>query len=150
MSRVLGVDYGTRRVGLAISDAGRKIASPLTTLARGSAAEETHLRRLLQEENVSLIVVGLPVRERDYEGQKAQEARRYGQWLHQLTGLPVVFWSERYTTDEAERLLQQAGLSKKRRQARLDKVAAQLILQSYLDAGCPDAPGDPSHPIRHR
>ncbi|MCS6978232.1 MAG: Holliday junction resolvase RuvX [Gemmatales bacterium] len=137
MSRVLGVDYGTKRVGLAISDEGRKIASPLAVLRRHAPDEAQRLQRLIQEEQISLIVVGLPIRTTGHEGQKAREARQYGAWLHRVTGLPVVFWDERFTTAEAEQLLLHAGLTKKQRQERLDKVAAQRLLQTYLDAGCP-------------
>ncbi|HMC88315.1 MAG TPA: Holliday junction resolvase RuvX, partial [Gemmataceae bacterium] len=80
---------------------------------------------------------GLPVHLSGHEGQKAQEARRFGKWLGETTGLPVIFWDERFTTVEAEQALLSAGLTKKRRQARRDRVAAQILLQSYLDAGCP-------------
>jgi putative Holliday junction resolvase len=86
---------------------------------------------------VTGIVVGLPVHGSGQEGQKAREARQFGAWLRAITHLPVTYWDERFTTLEAERHLLDAGLTKKRRQARLDKVAAQILLQSYLDAGCP-------------
>jgi putative Holliday junction resolvase len=136
---LLGVDYGAKRVGLAISDAGRKIASPLKVLHRQNADQDARtLRSLIADEKVSGIVVGLPVRTTGSEGQKAREARAYGKWLHELSGLPVTFWDERFTTADAEQLLLDAGLTKKRRQERLDMVAAQILLQTYLDAGCPD------------
>ncbi len=137
MSRVLGVDYGEKRVGLAISDEGRKIASPLTVLRRDAPDEAQRFQRLVRDEEVSLIVVGLPIRTTGHEGEKARQARAYGTWLHRVTGLPVVFWDERFTTAEAEQLLLHAGLTKKQRKERLDKVAAQRLLQTYLDAGCP-------------
>ena len=71
------------------------------------------------------------------EGPKAREARAFGQWLAGVTGLPVVFWDERFSSVEAEDFLLTAGLTSKRRKARRDRVAAQILLQSYLDAGCP-------------
>ena len=82
-------------------------------------------------------MVGLPVHTDGREGVKAVEARAFGRWLAETTGLPVVFWDERFSTVEAESALWQAGLTHKRRKARRDRVAAQILLQAYLDAGCP-------------
>lgn len=137
-SRVLGVDFGAKRIGLAVSDADRRVASPLALYERRSPQQDArNFRRLIEDEGVAAIVLGLPVHVSGAEGQKAREARAFGKWLRAATGLPVVFWDERFTTVEAERLLQDAGLTSQRRRARRDKVAAQLLLQSYLDAGCP-------------
>lgn len=139
MTRILGVDYGTKRVGLAISDTGRKIASPLQVLQRQNADQDGCVfKTLIGEERIGRIVVGLPVFTSGSESQKSREARAYGAWLHQLTTLPVAFWDERFTSADAEQLLLDAGLTKKRRQERLDMVAAQILLQTYLDAGCPE------------
>jgi putative Holliday junction resolvase len=136
---LLGVDYGSVRIGLAVSDPDRKIAFPLTTHARGSRQRDLEYFRSLVEENaIGEIVVGLPVHLDGREGQKAAEARAFGQWLKQATGLPIKFWDERFTTVEAEQALLSAGLTNKRRKARRDRVAAQILLQSYLDAGCPN------------
>lgn len=139
MTRILGVDYGAKRVGLAISDAGRKIASPLKILHRQNADQDARsLKTIITDEKVTRIVVGLPVHTTGSESQKSREARAYAAWLRELTALPVTFWDERFTTADAEQLLLDAGLTKKRRQERLDMVAAQILLQTYLDAGCPD------------
>ncbi len=139
--RLLGVDYGTKRIGLAISDAKRGMAFPLATHERrGEAQDARDLRQLVLEEEVGGIVLGLPVRTTGTEGRKAAEARAFGAWLERTTGVKVVFWDERFTTTDAEQLLQAAGLTSKRRKARLDMVAAQIMLQSYLDAGCPSQP----------
>lgn len=136
--RLLGVDFGTVRVGLAISDPDRILASPLATYSRqGPEADARYFRELAVAERVVGLVVGLPVHMSGQEGQKAAEARAFGNWLAELMRLPVVFWDERYTTAEAERLLLGAQLTSKRRKARRDRVAAQILLQSYLDAGCP-------------
>jgi putative holliday junction resolvase len=136
--RLLGVDYGHVRIGLAVSDRERKIASPLATYIRGNkerAAE--HFRKLINEEEIVEIVLGLPVHLDGREGQKAIETRAFGKWLQETTERPVIYWDERFTTVEAEELLLNAGLTNKRRRNRRDRVAAQLLLQSYLDAGCP-------------
>jgi putative Holliday junction resolvase len=137
-TRVLGVDFGSVRIGLAVTDPDRKIAFPLATHARqGPEKDADYFRHLATEEEIGLVVVGLPVHLSSREGAKAAEARAFGQWLGETTGLPVVFWDERFTTVEAEGYLLSAGLTNKRRKARRDRVAAQILLQSYLDAGCP-------------
>ncbi len=136
--RLLGLDFGSVRVGLAISDADRMVASPLATYLRQSRdADARYFRRLVHDEAVAEIVVGLPVHLDGREGQKARETRAYGQWLAEITGLTVIFWDERFSTVEAEQALLAAGMTNKRRRARRDRVAAQFVLQSYLDAGCP-------------
>jgi putative Holliday junction resolvase len=138
-TRLLGVDYGTVRVGLAVSDPEHRIASPLATYERrGRQGDEHYFRKLVEEEEVGRIVVGLPVHTDGHEGAKAVEARKFGTWLAEVTGLPVVYFDERFTTVEAEGFLLSAGLTSKRRKARRDRVAAQILLQSFLDAGCPE------------
>ena len=135
---LLGVDYGSVRIGLAVSDPDRKIAFPFTTYTRRNREQDArYFRELVQTEPIYQIVVGLPMHLDGREGLKAAEARAFGQWLGEVTGLPVVFWDERFTTVEAEEQLWSAGLTHKRRKARRDRVAAQILLQSYLDAGCP-------------
>jgi putative holliday junction resolvase len=136
VTRLLGVDFGTVRVGLAVSDRDRKIASPLATYTRRSEQQDQQFfQRLVEVEEVGGLVVGLPVHCDGREGLKAGEARAYGQWLQKTTGRPVVFWDERFTTVEAEGFMLQAGLTNKRRKERRDRVAAQIMLQGYLDAG---------------
>jgi putative Holliday junction resolvase len=137
-TRLLGVDFGTVRVGLAVSDPDRKFAFPLATYhRRDEKGDATHFRKLVAEEEVGGLVVGLPLHNDGREGVKAQEARAFGAWLGGVTALPVVFWDERFTTIEAESHLWNAGLTHKKRKERRDRVAAQIMLQAYLDAGCP-------------
>ncbi|GIW83039.1 MAG: putative pre-16S rRNA nuclease [Gemmatales bacterium] len=136
--RLLGIDYGDVRIGLAVSDADRVIASPLAQYQRRSAEEDAHyLRQLIETEEIGGIVLGLPIHLSGHEGSKAAQTRKFGSWLEQVTGLPVVYWDERFTTLEAERSLWDAGLTHRRRRQRRDMIAAQIILQSYLDAGAP-------------
>ena len=140
-TRLLGVDYGVKRVGLSVSDPERKIAFPLATHERRSTEQDAaYFRSLVTEEAIGQLVVGLPVHLDGREGQKALEARGFGKWLGEVTSLPVVFWDERFTTVEAEAALWSAGLTHKKRKERRDRVAAQILLQAYLDAGCPEAP----------
>ena len=138
-TRLLGVDYGAVRIGLAVSDPQRRLASPLAVYERrGRERDAEYFRALTTAEEIGVLVVGLPVHCDGREGQKAMEARTFGAWLAETTGLPVVFWDERFSTVEAESALWQAGLTHKQRKARRDRVAAQVLLQAYLDAGCPD------------
>lgn len=139
--RILAVDFGTVRVGLAVCDAERRMASPLDTFTRKNLPHDSaFFTRLVKQEQVVRIVVGLPMHMNGDEGIKAKEARTYGAWLAELTTLPVAFWDERCTTAAAEELLWDAGLTHKQRKDRRDKLAAAIILQSYIDAGCPSEP----------
>lgn len=134
--RVAAIDYGTVRIGIAISDAQRRIASPYENYTRsGEQADARRFQRLAKEEDVKLFVVGLPVHLNGRESQKSQEARRFGQWLAQQTGVPVEFFDERFTSAQAEQLLLDADLTRKRRKERLDKLAAQILLTAFLEAG---------------
>lgn len=136
--RLLGVDYGSVRIGLAISDAERRIASPLSTYTRhGRERDARFFAELVRQEKIVQLIVGLPVQFSGQEGQKAREAREFGRWLAKVTTLPVLFWDERFTTVEAEGYLLAAGMTNKRRKERRDRVAAQILLQAFLDAGCP-------------
>jgi putative pre-16S rRNA nuclease len=136
--RLLGVDYGTVRVGLAVSDPDRIIASPLATYTRRDPeADARYFRELVESESIVGLVVGLPVHLSGREGQKAVEARAFGTWLAWATLRPLVFYDERFTTVQAESALWEAGLTHKRRKDRRDRVAAQMLLQAYLNAGCP-------------
>ena len=136
--RLLGIDYGTVRVGLAVSDADRIIASPMETRERaGADADAAYFRDVVAREHIMGLVVGLPVHLNGREGVKAKESRQFGAWLAEITGLPIVFADERFSTVEAESALWNAGLTHRKRKERRDRVAAQIMLQAYLDAKCP-------------
>jgi putative Holliday junction resolvase len=137
-TRLLAIDPGQVRLGLAISDVERRLASPLTTYTRRNLHQDAlFFRKIIEEEEVGQIVIGLPVHLDGNEGEQAKAARKFGVWLQEATGLPCVFYDERFTTFEAESSLLEAGLTRKKRKARRDRVAAQILLQTYLDAGCP-------------
>jgi putative Holliday junction resolvase len=139
MTCILGLDFGMRRIGAAVSDPGRTMAFPLETHQRGGPdGDARHYGLLVRENDVARIVVGLPLHVSGREGQLASAARDFGQWLAGVTERPVFFFDERYTTVEAEHFLLDAGLTRQRRKAIRDKLAAQIMLQSYLDAGCPE------------
>jgi putative Holliday junction resolvase len=133
--RIGGVDYGTVRIGLAVTDPARTLASPLEIYTRRNAAlDAAYFQKLAKEERIALWVVGLPVHLDGRESQKSREARNFGRWLTETTTLPVEFFDERFTSAHAEEILQSAELTRKRRKQRLDMLAAQIMLTAYLEA----------------
>jgi putative Holliday junction resolvase len=133
--RLAAIDYGTVRLGVAITDPDQRLASPLENYTRRDlVADALWIKKLAETERIAGFVVGLPVHTSGEESQKSAEARRFGQWLAENTNLPVRFFDERFTTANAEALLQDAGLTKKRRKDRLDKLAAQILLSAYLES----------------
>ena len=138
MTRILAIDPGKARIGFAICDAERRIASPLTTYSRrDSERDGAFIKKLVADEEAALLLLGLPIHLSGHEGEQARLARKFGKQLEDWTGLSVRLWDERYTTVHAEAMLWDAGLTHKRRKERRDRVAAQILLQSFLDAGCP-------------
>ena len=132
--RVMGLDVGSKTLGLALSDATRSIASALVTLRRSRLADD--LRQLLDlaaHYGVGGFVVGLPLNLDGSAGPRVQATRAFGRSLAKATPLPVVYWDERLSTVAAERVLLEADLSRRRRAEVIDKVAATLILQGALD-----------------
>jgi putative Holliday junction resolvase len=134
-SRILGLDLGDRRIGVALSDPLGVSAQPLLTLHRRSwAADLGALVRLVREHDVGRIVVGLPLGMDGSRGARVLLAEDFMQRAARATGLPVVSWDERLTTVQAERALLEGDASRARRRAVIDQVAAVILLQSYLDA----------------
>jgi len=132
--RILALDYGRSRIGLAVSDELGLTAQGLETLERKNIREDlARLAALAQDRAVSLILMGDPMRLSGQAGSHAEEVRRFGRRLEQRTGIPVCFWDERLTTVEANRLLRQAGADRSKRRQAVDRISAVLLLQSYLD-----------------
>jgi putative Holliday junction resolvase len=132
--RLIGIDAGTKTLGLALSDVTRTIASPMTTIRRTKfAADARSLLALAAEHQIAGFVLGLPVNLDASEGRRAQATRALARNLNTLTELPILLWDERLTTAAAERLLLEADASRKRRAEVIDRIAATLILQSALD-----------------
>lgn len=133
--RILGVDYGDSRVGLAVSDEMRVLASPLPPLQTGSMRKTIdEVAKIARETGAAVIVVGLPLNMNGTEGPQAGKVRAFGSKLGEVTGAEIVYKDERLTTVQAHRAFDQAGVSKSRRSRLVDSVSAQIILQSYLDA----------------
>lgn len=132
--RIAGIDYGTKRIGIAISDPSQSIASPYENYdRRGTEADAKRFQRLVLEDDIVLFVVGLPLHVSGDESPKSLEARKFGKWLAEQTEIPVTFFDERYTSSQSEELLIGIDMSRKQRKKRLDMLAAQLILQSFLE-----------------
>jgi putative Holliday junction resolvase len=134
--RLVGVDFGAVRIGLAVCDPDRIVSSPLETYTRGTEEQDAEFfRRLAATAPAVGWVVGLAISLDGTEGPKAKECRAFGGWLAGVTGLPVAFQDERFTTAAAEDFLRDTGVRPGKRKGRRDRVAAQLILQAFLDAG---------------
>ena len=132
---VLGLDFGERRIGAAVSDELGITARPLAAIERTSRAEDVaRIGELARRRKAKVIVVGLPLNMDGSEGPAARRARRFGAALRRELGLEVELWDERLSTAEAERALIESGERRARRREVRDGVAAALILQSYLDA----------------
>ena len=139
--RLAGIDYGTVRIGIALTDARRTLASPFEIYhRRGADADTLYFQSLARDEKVVGFVVGLPVHLDGNESQKSREARQFGEWLAAITSVPVTYFDERFTTSEADQFLGAAKLTKKQRLARRDKLAAQIMLAAYLEASSHDDP----------
>lgn len=134
--RVAGIDYGRKRIGIAVCDAARIIASPLTMHepTGDDEAEAAFYRRLIRDEELVGLVVGLPIHADGSDSKMSLEAEKFGAWLTTMTGLPVVFQDERFTSIEAAGKLAGHGFSRGRKKARTDAIAAQIVLSDWLEA----------------
>ncbi|MGA7329082.1 MAG: Holliday junction resolvase RuvX [Rhodomicrobium sp.] len=132
--RLLGLDVGSKTIGLALSDVLRQIATPLETIRRTKfKADAERLLELAAKHGVGGLVIGLPINLDGSEGPRAQATRAFARNLAGLTDLPISFWDERLSTAAAERMLIEADASRKRRAELVDKIAAAYILQGALD-----------------
>ncbi|MDR2756805.1 MAG: Holliday junction resolvase RuvX [Planctomycetaceae bacterium] len=132
-----GIDFGTVRIGIALSDPERIIASPYDTYIRQSPKQDAeYFRQLVENEHVVRFVLGIPLCLNGDLSNKAKEVLQFGHWLEETTGIGIDYMDERYTSVEAEHFLRDAKLTNKKRKSRRDKIAAQIILSSYLESGC--------------
>jgi putative Holliday junction resolvase len=135
--RFLGIDYGTKRIGLAVGDSEGTPALPLDEVAsRGRPADDAVLiLPYVREYEITALVIGLPLNMDGSEGRQAEITRTFGNALSRIAGCPVHYWDERLTTRAAAERLQSQGLSRAKRRSRRDRVAAQIILQEFLEEG---------------
>ena len=133
--RLAGIDFGTVRIGIATCDPSRTWTSPLETYTRRTPdVDGRYFGKLAQENSIGGWVVGLPIHCDGRESMKSREARQFAKWLSEETELPVRFVDERFTTSLANRMLRDAELTHKKRKKQVDKIAALLILEAYLDS----------------
>ena len=133
--RVLALDLGKRRIGLAMSDELGLTAQGLETLERTNIREDLgKLSQLIAEKNVSLVLMGQPLHMSGHEGRQSEYTRDFAGRLQKATGVAIQFWDERLTTVEAQRVLRQSGIGIQKRAQAVDRLAAVILLESYLDS----------------
>lgn len=133
--RLIGLDLGSKTIGVATSDRTRMIATPIETIARKKFTQDAQrLLTIAQAENIGLIILGLPVNMDGTEGPRCQSTRSFARNFARLSSIPVVFWDERLSTAAVERMLIQADASRAKRDEVIDKLAAAWILQAALDS----------------
>jgi putative Holliday junction resolvase len=133
--RILGLDLGTKTIGMATADLTRQVATPRETIRRTKfTADVNAMLAFAAQEDIGLIVIGLPLNMDGSEGPRAQATRAFVRNLPRLTPLPVVYWDERLSTAAVTRTMLEADLSRAKRAVNVDKLAAAYILQSFLDA----------------
>lgn len=132
---LLGIDFGTKRLGFAVCDRDQTIASPVQNYDRGNAEQDARaVRKLIEDYRIVGLILGLPVHMSGDESEKSIESRQFGAWLRSICECPLRFWDERFSSQLADDLLIAGEFTNKKKKARRDMLAAQGILQSYLDA----------------
>ena len=132
--RLAGVDYGTVRIGIAICDPSQTWAGPLDTYTRRTEPlDKVYFQKIADRENVVGWVLGLPIHCDGNESLKSTEVRDFAEWLYHFTSVPVRFFDERFTSALANRMLAPADLSRTKKKKTIDRVAAHLILEGYLE-----------------
>ena len=132
---LLAIDYGTKRLGFAVCDRDQRIASPVENYDRGNEQQDAQaLRRLIEDYRIQGLIVGLPVHMSGDEGEKAREARAFGSWAAEVSDLPIRYWDERFSSQQADDVLEAGDVSRQKRQARRDMLSAHAILERYLDS----------------
>lgn len=136
--RIMGLDYGAKTVGVAISDEMLLTAQPIETIKRERAGKLrqtlARIEALMKEYDVEKVVIGLPKKLNNDEGDRCDRTREFGDMVERRSGLEVIYWDERLTTVAADAVLAEGGVRKENRKEYIDKVAASLILQGYLDS----------------
>lgn len=135
--RVIGLDYGSKTVGVALSDELMLTAQPLTTIHRDRPTKLrqtlAQIEQIIEQYDVDRIVVGWPKKLDNEEGERCEKTKEFGDTLENRTGLEIIYQDERLTTAQADGVLEQGGIRKDKRKQYIDKMAASLILQNYLD-----------------
>lgn len=132
--RLMGLDVGEKTIGMAVSDALLSIATPVDTIRRGKFSKDVEaLAKIVAERKVGGFVIGYPINMNGTEGPRCQSIRQFARNLHEKLALPVFLWDERMSSQAVERMMDEGGLSRNRKAALVDKLAASYILQGALD-----------------
>jgi len=133
--RILGIDYGDKNIGLAVSDQMMVTAQPLKSYKIKNKDEDTRFfRNLASKFNITKIVIGLPLRMDGSEGSRVKKTKKFAGWLKKTLKIPIVYWDERLTTKQASQIMRERGLSNKKKKELVDQISAVIILSSYLDS----------------
>ncbi len=135
--RIMGIDFGESRIGVALSDPMGWTAQGIETIKRKGTVQQTaeDIKRLAEEHSVRKFVIGLPKNMNGTIGPSGEKAMEFGNLLANITGLEVINWDERLTTVAANRVMHEVGMKTTKKKESVDKIAAVLILQGYLDSG---------------
>jgi len=135
--KILALDIGTKRIGVAKANTILAIATPLTTITRDKDKSDLdvikEVKILVEENSIGEILLGLPMTLSGKEEHSAKYVRKFGDLLKETLGIEVIYWDERFSSVSAERILIQGGVSRQKRKGKVDKVAATIFLQNYLD-----------------
>jgi putative Holliday junction resolvase len=139
--RVLGIDFGDRNIGLALSDVFQMTSQPLETyLFKNRPAEDAlFFKDLIARHDIGEIVIGLPLRMDGTPGSRVDKTKIFARWLGGAVGLPIAFWDERLTTHQAHNVMQEQKVRTKDKRSVVNQISAAIILQGYLDSRRPDA-----------
>jgi len=135
VGRILSIDYGKKRIGLALTDPMKIIASPLKTIQAGKNAQETVdiLLKEIASHDIETIVIGLPLHLSNEESETSLLVRKLKEDLEAKISIPIILWDERLTSKQVERVMMEGNVKRKKRSQHVDTLSATLILQSYLD-----------------
>ena len=134
MPKIIGLDYGKKRIGVAISSEDNQYSFPYETIDNISKqAVENSLRKIIQDEEVVKLVIGMPLNQHGDKGEAGEMVEKFGQRLGQALGIKIVFEDERFSSVQASKQLQDSGLNAKKSRKYIDQQSAQLILQTYLE-----------------
>lgn len=145
LKRILGIDYGDRNIGLALTDRLQLTAQPLGSYKlRGEEEDRKYFQELVSKYDIGEIVLGFPLRMDGSSGTRVEKTKEFASWLEKQLGLPIIFWDERLTTRQAFTLMQQQKLKGKTKKSLKDQISATIILLSYLESKQmnPHAPQD--------
>ncbi len=133
ISRILGIDYGSVRIGLALSDPLKIISRPYKVIKNSGSETYRELEEIIAEQKVEAVILGLPLDKDGSDSSKTLEVREFAEALKIRLGIPVILWDERYTSAKANSWLKEMGIDYKKSKTVIDKIAAAIILKDYLD-----------------